>query len=70
LERKILSRIFSESGVATENYPAGIIAEYRDGFGIAMNYSDKNYEMKLSSTAEIIFGNKSIAQGSVLVWKY
>jgi len=70
LERKILSRVFKESGVPVETYPAGVIVEYRDGFGIGMNYSDKNYDMKLPSTAEIIFGVASIPQGGVLVWKY
>jgi beta-galactosidase len=69
-ERKILSRVFNENGVKIENYPAGIIVEYRDGFGIAMNYSDKNYEMKLPESAGIIFGDKSIPQGGVLVWNY
>lgn len=70
LERKILSRLYRESEVATENYPAGIIAEYRDGFGIAMNYSDQNYVLELPASAEVIFGVKSIPQGGVLVWKY
>ena len=70
LERKIMGRLFLESGVSVENYPDGIITEYRDGFGIAMNYSNKNYEMKLQSSAQIIFGDKKIAQGGVLVWKY
>ena len=70
LEKMVLSRLFKESAVAVESYPAGIITEYRDGFGIAMNYRDKNYEMKLPATAEIIFGDKSIKQGGVLVWKY
>ena len=70
LELEMLRRLFHESGIAIENYPAGIIAEYRDGFGIAMNYSDQNYELKLPDSAEIIFGEKSIPQGGVLVWKY
>ncbi|HZK93462.1 MAG TPA: beta-galactosidase [Prolixibacteraceae bacterium] len=70
LEKKVLSRLFKESAVAVESYPPGIITEYRDGFGIAMNYRDKNYEMKLPASSEIIFGNQSIAQGGVLVWKY
>jgi len=70
LERKILSRVFKESDVPIEKYPAGIIVEYRDGLGIALNYSDKNYELKLPASAAIIFGNKSIPQANVLIWKY
>ena len=63
-------RVFHESNVGIESYPAGIITEYRDGFGIAMNYSDKIYDMKLPDSSEVIFGNKSISQAGVLVWKY
>jgi len=70
LEREILKRLFHESGVVIESYPAGIIAEYRDGFGIALNYSDRNYEIKLPSLAEIVLGNKLLPQAGVLVWKY
>ena len=70
LEMKTLTKVFNEAGVAVENYPAGIITEYRDGFGITMNYSDKPFEMKLPASAELIFGKKTIPQAGVLVWKY
>ena len=42
--------------------------EYRDGFGIAMNYSDKVYEMNLPAGAEILIGSKSLKTAEVLVW--
>ncbi len=70
LEREILGKLFHKSDVAIESYPPGIITEYRDGFGIALNYSDQNYEIKLPDSVEIIFGNKLIPQAGVLVWKY
>jgi len=70
LEREVLRRLFHESGVKAETYPPGIIVEYRDGFGIALNYSDQNFQMKLPASTEIIFGDESIPQAGVLVWKY
>ena len=70
LEKQTLNKVFHEAGVPVENYPAGIITEFRDGFGITMNYSDKNYDMKLPASTELILGNKSIPQAGVLVWKY
>ena len=70
LEREILGKLFHKSDVAIESYPPGITTEYRDGFGITLNYSDQNYEIKLPDSAEIIFGNKLIPQAGVLVWKY
>jgi beta-galactosidase len=44
--------------------------EYRDGFGIAVNYSDKVFEMNLPSSAEVLIGTKAMKTADVLVWKY
>jgi beta-galactosidase len=69
LEHEILSKLFNQVKVGIEKYPEGIMVEYRDGFGIALNYSDKNYEMELPSGTEILIGNKNIPAAGVLVWK-
>jgi beta-galactosidase len=45
------------------------MVEYRDGFGIGVNYSDKDYEMTLPAGAKILFGTKTIKPVGVLVWK-
>ena len=45
------------------------MVEYRDGFGIVMNYSDMVFEMNLPSGAEILIGNKSLKMADVLVWR-
>jgi beta-galactosidase len=44
--------------------------EYRDGFGIAVNYSDKPYEVKLPENIKVLIGTRTINTGAVLVWKY
>jgi len=70
LERQVLTKLYKQQGIPVENYPEGIMVEYRDGFGIAVNYSDKIYEMNLPSNAEILIGTKSMKTADVLVWKY
>jgi beta-galactosidase len=70
LEKQVLNKVFQQSGIPVENYPAGVIVEYRDGFGVAMNYSDQVYEMKLPADAKILIGNKSLKTAGVLVWKF
>jgi len=45
------------------------MVEFRDGFGIVINYSDKKFEMKLPAGAEILIGNKSLKMADVLVWR-
>jgi beta-galactosidase len=69
LEKQVLTKLYKQQGIPVENYPEGIMVEYRDGFGIALNYSDKVYEMNLPADAEILIGNKAIKTADVLVWK-
>ncbi|HPS13080.1 MAG TPA: beta-galactosidase trimerization domain-containing protein, partial [Prolixibacteraceae bacterium] len=69
LEKDVLSKLFNQQKIAVENYPAGVIVEHRDGFGIAVNYSDVPYEVKLKPTDKILIGEKTIKTAGVLVWK-
>ena len=69
LEFSVLKKLYDRLGIDIENYPKGIIVEYRDGFGIALNYSDVNYEMELPGNVEILVGEKKIPTAGVLVWK-
>jgi beta-galactosidase len=70
LEKQVLTKLYKQQGIPVENYPQGIMVEYRDGFGIAMNYSDQVYEMNLPANATILIGSKSMKTADVLVWKY
>jgi beta-galactosidase len=70
LEKQVLTQLYQQQNIAIENYPEGVMVEYRDGFGIAVNYSDKVYEMNLPENTEILIGSKSIKTAGVLVWKY
>ncbi|RKD90650.1 beta-galactosidase [Mangrovibacterium diazotrophicum] len=69
LEQTVLTKLYTKLGIAVENYPKGIVVEYRDGFGIAMNYADEPYEMQLPAGAEILVGEQQIPTAGVLVWK-
>ncbi|MEZ5102950.1 MAG: beta-galactosidase [Draconibacterium sp.] len=69
LEYAILKKLYTQQGIKVENYPKGIIVEYRDGFGIALNYSDKNYDFDLPAGSKILIGGKNIPTAGVLVWK-
>lgn len=70
LEKQVLTKLYQQQGIPVENYPEGIMVEYRDGFGIAVNYSDRVYEMNLPANAQILIGTKAIKTADVLVWKY
>lgn len=70
LEKQVLTKLYQQQNIPIENYPEGVMVEYRDGFGIAVNYSDKAYEMKIPANAEIIIGTPAMKTADVLVWKY
>jgi beta-galactosidase len=69
LENAVLKKLYKRIDIKTENYPEGIIVEYRDGFGIAVNYRDSSFKMQVPEDAEILIGNKEIPTAGVLVWK-
>ena len=68
LEYSMLKKVYNRLSIEVKNYPSGIIVEYRDGFGIALNYSDKSYVMSVPE-ADIVIGENSIPTAGVLVWK-
>ncbi len=68
-EYDVLQKVYSRLKINIEKYPKGVIVEYRDGFGIAMNYSDKPYTMDLPEKTEILVGEKELPTAGVLVWK-
>lgn len=70
LEKQVLTKLYKQQGIPVENYPEGVMVDYRDGFGIAVNYSDQIYEMNLPASSEILVGTKAIKTAGVLVWKY
>lgn len=70
LEKDVLTKLFREMRIPVASFPEGIMVEYRDGYGIAMNYSDKPFDMKLPDNFKVLIGTKTINTGGVLVWKY
>ena len=43
LEKQVLSRVFGKHGIAIEQYPAGVLVEYRDGLYIVAKILDRGY---------------------------
>jgi len=70
LEKEVLKKIYNGLKIHIETYPEGVMVEYRDGFGIAVNYGDKDYELDLPAGARILTGTGTLKQAGVTVWKY
>lgn len=69
LEKEVLRKLYKLSNVPILDLPHGVLVEYRNGIGIAMNYSDKDYNYPLNPNARILIGENPLSTTDVLVWK-
>jgi beta-galactosidase len=69
LEKAVLQKLYARLNILVLDLPAGLHIEYRDGFGIAVNYADKTYALPLPAGTKYIIGGKEIPTAGVSVWK-
>ncbi|MDU1905906.1 MAG: beta-galactosidase [Dysgonomonas sp.] len=69
MEKEVLKKLYSKLNIPLLDLPAGLHIEYRDGFGIAVNYADKTYSLPVNNNVKYIIGNKDIPTAGVTVWK-
>jgi beta-galactosidase len=69
LEKAVLKKIYSRLNIPVLDLPPGLHIEYRDGFGIAVNYADKTYLLPLPADTNYLIGTKDIPCAGVSVWK-
>ena len=70
LERDVLRRLYQEVGISTLDLPYGVTLEYRNGFGIVLNYSDRPYSFSLPRGARVLVGLPEIPTAGVLVFRF
>lgn len=68
-EKNILQKVYSRAGLETVLLPEGLIVEYRNGFGIAINYSSTEVEVPIPANAWIVIGNSKLNTADVVVWE-
>lgn len=69
MEKAVLRKLYEKLNIPLLDLPAGLHIEYRDGFGIAVNYADKTYSLPLENNVKYIIGGKDIPTAGVSVWK-
>ena len=69
IERQIIRTVYKQAGVAIENLPKGVFMEWRDGFYVAVNYAQPNYQLTLPKNSKLLIGTQPLQQGQALVWK-
>ena len=69
LEKAVLKKVYQQAGIATENYPEGVMIDWRDGFWVGVNYSGNIYNVSTPANAKILIGSKTLKPADVVVWK-
>lgn len=69
LEKDVLKKMYSDFGIPVMDLPYGVTMEYRNGFGIVLNYGDQPYEFTLPKGAKALIGNETIPTAGVLVFE-
>jgi beta-galactosidase len=69
LEKEIIRSVYKKAGVTIENLPNGVFVEWRNGFYVAVNYAQPNFQMPLPAKSKILIGSQPIQQGQALIWK-
>jgi beta-galactosidase len=67
LEEAVLRRVYQRAGIAVADLPPGVVLDWRDGFWVGLNYSDKPYTMPV--TGKALIGSAEVAPAGVVVWK-
>jgi beta-galactosidase len=69
LEREIVRDVYSSAGIRIEDLPPGVYTEWRDGFNVAVNYTDNDFNFRLPENARILVGSNPVKTAQVLIWK-
>lgn len=68
LERKILRKVYGESGADLLDLPNYVFTEWRDGYWVTVNYSSESATALIPANGRIIYGEKTVPPGGVTVW--
>lgn len=68
LEKDLLKKLYAQLDIPVMNLPYGVTLEYRNGFGIVLNYSDRPYNFDLPKGSKALIGTPEIPTAGVLVF--
>lgn len=70
LEREIVRDVYQRAGVEIENLPKGVYMEWRDGFTVAVNYTDQDFKLMIPDNANILIGSNPLKPAQSIIWSF
>ena len=68
LERDLVKGVFQAAGVRVENFDPQFLVDWRDGFWVATNFTEKRQPAPLRPGAKLLIGEKELGPAGVAVW--
>jgi beta-galactosidase len=69
LEAQLIRGVFQRAGVAVEDLADGLVVDWRDGFWVACNFTEKPQRAPIPSGAKVWFGAAEVPTAGVTVWQ-
>ena len=69
LEAALVRGVFARAQVPVENYDDGFLVDWRDGFWVATNFTEKNEHAPIPPGARIFSGGPILGPAGVAVWQ-
>jgi len=69
LEAQLIRGVFQRAKVDVEQLDDGFLVDWRDGFWVATNFTEKTLTIPASATTPLLVGTRDLPPAGVAVWK-
>lgn len=69
LEAQLIRGVFERSGVKVEDFPENFLVDWRDGFWVATNFTEKQQRAPIPQSAKVLIGTRDVPVAGVTVWQ-
>ncbi|MDI9340962.1 MAG: beta-galactosidase [Sediminibacterium sp.] len=69
LERDIVRSVYEKAKVNIQNLPKGVLIEWRDGFFVAVNYTNDPVAIPVPQGSKILVGENPLQPAHAIIWK-
>ena len=69
LEAQLIREVFRRAGVTVEQLAEGFLVDWRDGYWVATNFTDRSQPAPVSPNSRILIGTRDVPIAGVTVWE-
>ena len=69
LEAQLIRDVFQRAGVSVQSFADGFLVDWRDGFWIATNFTEKSQRAPIPKNAQVLIGSANVPTAGVAVWR-